>query len=479
MKELTKSDMNRLKGTSINERRTADAKKPIRGTSKTSYQTRPEINPVKSKRREQNELETTPKSVSKQTTTPAWKALGGFYGKKKPTRILATKPQQHGDTTSSTGSDNSHVSSTPDEKSFESIPVTPFGLLDSHRIYEVNGHPYLVLQKIGKGGSSKVYKVLAPDMSTYALKRVDISQKDPSIVESFINEIGLLKMLQGSERIISLKDSEVDDINNTISIVLEIGDIDLRSLIEKNRTDDEQVDPNFLRLMWQQMLEAVQIVHNANVVHGDLKPANFLFVAGTLKLIDFGIAKSIAVEQDTTNIERTNQVGTLNYMSPEALKLNDERRTFKVGRAADVWSLGCILYQLVYNRPPFPQADFIHKIQAIIDDSYEIEFPTVPNRPDFNDLLDVMKSCLQRDPKKRPKIDELLAHPYITFRAPEYSKVESQILSLILAIQDHYLGYDFSSPLHKQTLEVLAEQFRTGAPIQFPREQRPQRLFWV
>ena len=475
MAELTKADMNRMKGTALNERRATDVKKPARFTSKTSYTTRPDLNPPKTKRTEKKEIETTPKSISKQTTTPAWKALGGFYGRKKPTRILAAKPQQQCDTTSSTGSDHSHTSCTADEKSFESIE--PFGLLDADRVYEVNGNPYLVLQKIGKGGSSKVYKVIAPDMSIYALKRVDISQKDPSIVESFVNEIELLRMLQGSERIIALKDSEVDDVNNTISIVLEIGDIDLRSLIEKNRTDDEQVDPNFLRLMWQQMLESVQIVHNANVVHGDLKPANFLFVGGTLKLIDFGIAKSIAVEQDTTNIERTNQVGTLNYMSPEALKINDERRTFKVGRAADVWSLGCILYQLVYNRPPFPQPDFVHKIQAIVDENYEIEFPPNVDRPDFDDLLDVMKSCLQRDPKKRPKIDELLAHPYITFRTPEYSRVEDQLLSLILEIQDNYMEYDFSSPVHKHTLAALADQFRTGAPIHFPRE-RPQRAFW-
>ena len=65
------------------------------------------------------------------------------------------------------------------------------------------------------------------------------------------------------------------------------------------------------------MLQAVEAIHEQRVVHSDLKPANFLFVKGSLKLIDFGIAK--AIQNDTTNIHREHQVGTLNYMSPEAI----------------------------------------------------------------------------------------------------------------------------------------------------------------
>lgn len=64
-------------------------------------------------------------------------------------------------------------------------------------------------------------------------------------------------------------------------------------------------------------MQAVQTIHEARIVHSDLKPANFLMVEGQLKLIDFGIAK--AIQSDTTSIARENQVGTLNYMSPEAI----------------------------------------------------------------------------------------------------------------------------------------------------------------
>lgn len=95
------------------------------------------------------------------------------------------------------------------------------------------------------------------------------------------------------------------------------------------------------------MLEAVHIIHEDKIVHSDLKPANFVLVRGELKLIDFGIAKAIA--NDTTNIQRDQHIGTINYMSPETIEetnRNDGKKIMKLGRASDVWSLGIILYQV-------------------------------------------------------------------------------------------------------------------------------------
>lgn len=97
------------------------------------------------------------------------------------------------------------------------------------------------------------------------------------------------------------------------------------------------------------MLEAVHVIHEDKIVHSDLKPANFVLVRGELKLIDFGIAKAIA--NDTTNIQRDQQIGTVNYMSPEAIEETnrggpDGKKVMKLGRASDIWSLGCILYQV-------------------------------------------------------------------------------------------------------------------------------------
>ena len=169
------------------------------------------------------------------------------------------------------------------------------------------------------------------------------------------------------------------------------------------------------------MLIAVHTIHEARIVHSDLKPANFLLVKGALKLIDFGIAN--ALSDDTTNIHRENQVGTLNYISPEALidtssssnsssSSTGRKVDIKVSRASDIWSLGCILYQMAYGRTPFAGLGLAQKLQCIVNPSHEISFPHLSN----DALLSVIQSCLQRDSSKRPTIDGpdgLLNHEFL------------------------------------------------------------------
>jgi serine/threonine protein kinase len=122
----------------------------------------------------------------------------------------------------------------------------------------------------------------------------------------------------------------------------------------------------------------------------------------------------------------------------------------------------------VYNRPPFPQTDWVHKIQAIVDNRYEIEFPVISGRTDFDDLSDVMKRCLRRDPKQRPTIDELLRHRYVTFGRIDFGAVEKQLTSFVLMVQDSLADYRFDDPSAMDLLEAIAEQFRNGDAIRFP-----------
>ena len=75
---------------------------------------------------------------------------------------------------------------------------------------------------------------------------------------------------------------------------MECGSIDLAGFLRKNRT---KITENELRVFWRQMLEAVHVIHEARIIHSDLKPANFLLVEGRLKLIDFGIANALQVSR--------------------------------------------------------------------------------------------------------------------------------------------------------------------------------------
>ncbi|KAL8000477.1 putative protein kinase domain, mad3/Bub1 region 1, protein kinase Mps1 family [Plasmopara halstedii] len=279
----------------------------------------------------------------------------------------------------------------------------------------VNGQKYIKLEQIGSGGSSKVYRMLGPDLKIYALKKIKLKKLDDKSIAQFTNEIELLKRLQGNPYIIKLIAAEQNLQQRQINVIMEHGEIDLSERLKDLKGG---MDENMLRVIWTQMLEAVNAIHQKRIIHGDLKPANFLFVNGVLKLIDFGIAKTIS--NDTTNIERDSQIGTVNFMSPEAIQGNSgpngQRYTqgkMKVGRASDIWSLGCILYQIVHSKPPFGDIhNIIEKFRCIIDPTVPINFPSLQNKH----LEDVIRSCLQRDHRLRPPIvgeNGLLQHPFL------------------------------------------------------------------
>jgi serine/threonine-protein kinase TTK/MPS1 len=222
-------------------------------------------------------------------------------------------------------------------------------LISEDNVLRVNGVPYVKLGVIGKGGSCKVFRALSRDCSVVAIKRVKLSGMDKKAVSGYANEIALLQQLRGKPAIIQMYDSEVDLSRKAIFVVMEPGETDLNQVLQQQQqlvassssdgsssSSRRQLNMNFIRLTWQQMLSAVHCIHEAKIIHGDLKPANFLFVKGALKLIDFGIAKAIQSD-DTTNIYRESYIGTLNYMSPEAISDTNTGKNgsrMKVGRVS-------------------------------------------------------------------------------------------------------------------------------------------------
>jgi serine/threonine-protein kinase TTK/MPS1 len=172
---------------------------------------------------------------------------------------------------------------------------------------------------------------------------------------------------------------------------------------------------NWIRIYWQQMLEAVDALHNCRIVHRDLKPSNFVLCKARLKLIDFGIAKKMADGSTKVLCEQT--VGTLNYMSPESLEDANDGQDVKLSRANDVWSLGCMLYELVYGRPPFAQyRTVLAKLSKIKDEKHVIPIPEVipsTNEEVEGALRDTLRLCLDRNPVTRAPIITLLNHPFL------------------------------------------------------------------
>lgn len=302
----------------------------------------------------------------------------------------------------------------------------------------VNGKTYSMLSLIGRGGSSKVYQVYEVEKKKLlAVKCVSLENADEYSSTAYKNEINLLEKLQHSDRVIKLYDYEYNEEKNCLYAVMEKGDTDLASLIQ-NYAKSGQITPEMIKFYWSEMLRTVEVIHAAGIIHSDLKPGNFLLVSGKLKLIDFGIASSL--QTDMTSVFKDTQVGTFNYMSPEAIQdigqvpeSGDGGKRpprIKIGVKSDVWSLGCILYNLVYGRTPFQHIrQPLVKMQAITNPNHEIELSDIPDKQ----LLDVMKQCLIRNPKARPSISELLQHKYLMSEAqqvPEVNTVLKQLAAL-------------------------------------------------
>ncbi|KAJ1948089.1 Dual-specificity kinase, spindle pole body (SPB) duplication and spindle checkpoint function [Linderina pennispora] len=353
--------------------------------------------------------------------------------------------------------------------------------VDSKRALSVNGHTYQKISITGRGGSSKVYKAMSLKHEIFAIKRVSFSRADPQAIEGYINEIILLRNFRGNPHIIQLFDAEINKERGLLHMVMEFGETDLANVLKRHGS--KPLGMNMIRLYWEQMLRAAQTIHEERVVHADLKPANYLLVKGSLKLIDFGIAKAIG--NDTTNIHRENQIGTVNYMSPEAIKetnMEGGARVMKLGRASDIWSLGIILYQMCYGRTPFAQLALFKKLASIPDPTFKIPFPRymsgclqvgTENDPNSNlepvmhdgspkvevppELLHVMQACLQRDPVRRMTIPQLLQDPLLCPVSFENALLPhmSQMLSLLKRNPRVLEQWDVSKTQNNSILETL------------------------
>jgi len=346
------------------------------------------------------------------------------------------------------------------------------------------GTQYQVLDVVGEGAYGIVCSAVhRPSGRKVAIKKIAPFDHSMFCLRT-LRELKLLKFLSEagvSENIISILDiikPPSIEAFKEVYLIQELMETDMHRVIRTQDLSDDHA-----QYFIYQTLRALKALHSADVIHRDLKPSNLLLNANCdLKVCDFGLARSVktAEPSGTETGFMTEYVATRWYRAPEIML------TFKqYTKAIDVWSVGCILAEMLSGKPLFPGRDYHHQLTLILDvlgtptldEFYAITtrrsrdyIRALPFRkrrpfaqifPNANPLaVDFLTKTLTFDPKKRISVEDALAHPYLeAYHDPDDEPVAPPL-------DPEFFEFD----LHKddisreQLKELLYEEIMTFRP---------------
>ena len=280
---------------------------------------------------------------------------------------------------------------------------------------------------IGKGSFGSVYLVRRrQDNKIYALKTVILEKLNKKEQENSVNEVRILASIN-HPNVIGYKEAFWDDEKSALNIVMEYADDgDLHSKIEKMKKAGGYFKEPIIWSYAIQMIEGLKALHDKKIMHRDLKSANIFLVKDKhqCKLGDMNVSKVIKEKVLHT------QTGTPYYASPEVW--NDAPYSYK----SDLWSIGCVVYELCELRPPFQGKD--------LDELYENVCKGKPeriNKAYSEDLWKMILMLLQVDVNKRVDCNKFLNSELIKHKMIEMKKegIEAFIYSKNKDNEDNYL----------------------------------------
>ena len=297
---------------------------------------------------------------------------------------------------------------------------------------------YTMDKKLGEGRFSKVYLATHKFTSEQvAIKIIYKNNKTSKGALSHINtEIDILKRLKHYN--IS-KLYSVIETNERIYIIQEyIQGEDLLHFI--NQSEKTQIKIKKVILYFRQIISAIEYMDSMGIAHRDLKPENFLITEkDEIKLVDFGLG-SIYKLNNINKLLKT-RCGSPFYCAPEMIL---GKKYY--GNITDIWSLGVILYYMLFNELPFYEVDIDRLYKKIIEGKYTI--PKDKNNIVYKDAIDLINKMLQKDPKKRIKIKDIIKHKWFNSEQNELN-IGLNIYEIFIPIDEELVdeiknkfGYD-------------------------------------
>ena len=266
-------------------------------------------------------------------------------------------------------------------------------------------HKFAKEKKIGEGAFGKAWLVHKKDdlNSRFVIKEVNISKMSRREKDDARNEITVLSQMK-HPNIVSYQGSFEEA--GKLYILMDYcdgGDLHTKISSLKNQLFDEDQIINW----FVQLCLGIKHIHDRKILHRDIKTQNIFLnrQATIVKVGDFGISK---VMNSTVELART-CIGTPYYLSPEIC----EGRPYN--HKSDVWSLGCVLYELVSLKHAFEAGNMNNLVLKIIKGSY----PALPTKY-TKELRNLVGILLKRQPKDRPSVNEILKSPIIKARIERF-----------------------------------------------------------
>ncbi|XP_059249465.1 serine/threonine-protein kinase 36 isoform X1 [Mustela nigripes] len=284
---------------------------------------------------------------------------------------------------------------------------------------------YHVLEMIGEGSFGRVYKGRRKySAQVVALKFIPKLGRSEKELRNLQREIEIMRGLRHPNIVHMLDSFETD---KEVVVVTDYAEGELFQILE----DDGKLPEDQVQAIAAQLVSALYYLHSHRILHRDMKPQNILLAkGGGIKLCDFGFARAMS----TNTMVLTSIKGTPLYMSPELV----EERPYD--HTADLWSVGCILYELAVGTPPFYTTSIFQLVSLILKDP--VRWPTAIS-PCFKSFL---QGLLTKDPRQRLSWPDLLHHPFIAGR-----------VTIITEPGSPDLGTPFTSRLPPE-LQVLKDQ---------------------
>ncbi|KAL2733834.1 mitogen-activated protein kinase 15-like isoform X1 [Vespula squamosa] len=346
------------------------------------------------------------------------------------------------------------------------------------KVSEIDAHvsnQYDIIRRLGKGAYGIVWKAIEKkSKETVAVKKIFDAFRNQTDAQRTFREIMFLLSFSNHENIVRLIGLHKADNDRDIYLVFEYMETDLHNVIKKGNI---LKDIHKVFIMYQ-LFKAIKYIHSGNVIHRDLKPSNVLLNAQChCKIADFGLARSVTHigegdGETGSDPTLTDYVATRWYRAPEIL-IASKRYT----KGIDMWSLGCILGEMLLGKPLFPGSSTINQVERIMA---TLPAPTEEGNPLFQkDLISVSAgygtNLLEKSPvgPKRSLKDllpdaskealDLICH-LIVFN-PTHRLTAVEALEHIYVVSFHRRGNEPSRstsvvPLLRDDVQLSVEEYR-------------------